>query len=711
MATYTEIHLRRDSTLNWYASNPRLALGEPGVDLTLHRFKIGNGIDRWNELPYMDDDLYKLLDKQQQETADKVQDILNKIAANKLDADTKHNTLTTEVRNTSRELNARMTAVEDEQAEYEEDLTARQDSYEAGLTGEFNATKQEVHAGLEEFSETRDQLTTRMDVIAGQSTEDTEILDARVDADYTTHPNLGHNIRSIHQEVRDAKEEYTEGLRTATAQIAGLKANDEVFGAELTRQVDTDEKLGLHGEFLQEQITEAAEGLLQVGAALSEEIQHSKGQDEEISTLRADLEAEHAAREREDTQIREDISVEASARRLEDEHTREELSARVQELREVDEEQRRDLEHEAESRQIRDEDLAGQVEDLSEAVLAGQVYAEKVADRLTTEIRTESRERKAAVENTDRVSALRDEHLQEQIDDNIDAEIATLLAVKTEAEQRKESISRLDKKGTDIQGYLDEAVTDLAEGVIMNAVAIANALKDQKSPVNWSSAKSLAIPEPRCAVVNFTGLTAMPTSKTVDIPAVMEFWDMQGNYFRKNIVCSAQGAASMGYPKKNVKFDLLNDDGSEFSLRIGNWVAQDSFHLKAYYTDFFRGAGAVCYKFWDEVMRFNGLDKDRPYKKALQIEGVRDLTLQLDTGALCHPDSFPCIVYLNGEFYGVFAWQLKKNRKNYHMEKSNVEHIHLDGALYAAYFWNGVIDWTQFEIRNPNKLYTMDGEK
>ena len=109
MATYTEIHLRRDSTLNWYASNPRLALGEPGIDLTLHRFKIGNGIDRWNELPYMDDDLYKLLDKQQQETADKVQDILNQIKANKLDADTKYNAVTTEIRNTSRDLNARMT--------------------------------------------------------------------------------------------------------------------------------------------------------------------------------------------------------------------------------------------------------------------------------------------------------------------------------------------------------------------------------------------------------------------------------------------------------------------------------------------------------------------------------------------------------------------------------------------------------------------------
>lgn len=237
-----------------------------------------------------------------------------------------------------------------------------------------------------------------------------------------------------------------------------------------------------------------------------------------------------------------------------------------------------------------------------------------------------------------------------------------------------------------------------------------------KSPVDWSKSTSVQIPEPRCAVVNFTGLKSMPTSKTADIPAVIEFWDMQGNYFRKNIICSAQGNSSLAYVKKNVKVDLLNEDGSEFKLKIGSWVVQDGFHLKAYYTDFFRGVGVTSYKLWDEIM------ETKPFKNALiDIEGmtptakgsgnISDLTLQIDTGALCHPDAFPCIVYLNGEFYGVFSWQIKKQRKNYHMDKSTVEHIHLDGTLSTANFWNGTINWTAFEIRNPNKLYTMDGKK
>ena len=458
-----------------------------------------------------------------------------------------------------------------------------------------------------------------MDVIVGEATEDTEILDARVDALSQTHSNLGANIRNIHSEVLSNR-----------AQIAGLKANDELHEAELTAQVDRDIKLSEHGEFLQEQIDQNAEGVLNVGAMLSEEVQHSKEQDDALFILG------------------EYIAAEAK--------TRGEL--------------RDDFTHEVESSNVRYEHLQEQSDDNAQAV----IQTASAVQKLNADLGHEAR-----------VRAVSDEHLQEQSDDNAQA----ILNITT---------------------------------ALHNGSYLEGAIAGQKSPVDWSKAESLAIPEPRCAVVNFTGLASMPTSKTVDIPAVIEFWDMQGNYFKKNIVCSAQGGTSLSYVKKNVKFDLLNDDGSEFDLKIGNWVAQDGFHLKAYYTDFFRGVGAVSYKFWDEVMRFNGLDKDRPYKLAMIdaskiftsgtiMNNPDDITLQMDTGALCHPDGFPCIVYLNGEFYGVFAWQIKKQRKNYRMDKSTVEHIHLDGTLYTQYFWDGVINWTMFEIRNPNKLYTMNGKK
>ena len=52
-----KIQLRRDSALGWSTNNPILASGEIGIELSptpaqIVLFKIGDGITRWNSLPY-----------------------------------------------------------------------------------------------------------------------------------------------------------------------------------------------------------------------------------------------------------------------------------------------------------------------------------------------------------------------------------------------------------------------------------------------------------------------------------------------------------------------------------------------------------------------------------------------------------------------------------------------------------------------------------
>jgi len=49
---YIQLQFRRDTSLNWAQTNPLLASGEMGIELDTHTFKIGDGILRWNELPY-----------------------------------------------------------------------------------------------------------------------------------------------------------------------------------------------------------------------------------------------------------------------------------------------------------------------------------------------------------------------------------------------------------------------------------------------------------------------------------------------------------------------------------------------------------------------------------------------------------------------------------------------------------------------------------
>lgn len=243
-----------------------------------------------------------------------------------------------------------------------------------------------------------------------------------------------------------------------------------------------------------------------------------------------------------------------------------------------------------------------------------------------------------------------------------------------------------------------------------------------QTPIDWSEYISndgkspLYIPEPRCARINISGIDSMPTSKTVNDKAYFEMWDMQGNYFKKKVIINAQGNTTMMYPKKSFACDFFDEDwnGDSFAIKFGNWVSQDSFHFKAQYCDFFKGISIVAYKLVQEVWASRSNMYSSPWMKALlenvnitsgsyNNKAINDLSLQKNTGAKCIPDAFPCVVYLNGEFYGVFNWALKKHRDNYHLDKSNGNNIHLDGGSEQL---KTPLNWESFEIRNPKKLLT-----
>jgi hypothetical protein len=55
MANIVRFRLRSDTGANWTSKNPVLLRGEPGFDETERRFKMGDGVKKWNELPYEKD--------------------------------------------------------------------------------------------------------------------------------------------------------------------------------------------------------------------------------------------------------------------------------------------------------------------------------------------------------------------------------------------------------------------------------------------------------------------------------------------------------------------------------------------------------------------------------------------------------------------------------------------------------------------------------
>ena len=94
----------------------------------------------------------------------------------------------------------------------------------------------ETHEGS--IEERQDFLDTRMDVIAGQATEDTEILDARVDAEGTVHPNLGHNVRNLHGKILEVIADIKYGIK----EFQGLLQRfNELAQAQIQEQLNNRE--------------------------------------------------------------------------------------------------------------------------------------------------------------------------------------------------------------------------------------------------------------------------------------------------------------------------------------------------------------------------------------------------------------------------------------------------------------------------------------
>ena len=222
---------------------------------------------------------------------------------------------------------------------------------------------------------------------------------------------------------------------------------------------------------------------------------------------------------------------------------------------------------------------------------------------------------------------------------------------------------------------------------------------------DYSDAQKIKINEPVCAFINITGTDNMPQKKDQKMNVWMDVYLGDGNYFRKRAIIDAQGNSSLGLEKKNFKADFCDDEwiGEETpSITIGDWVKQDSYHFKSYYIDYLRGVGVVGYRLYDQMT----LNIGRPWTRA------ESHIVNPKENARCYPDGFPCIVYLNGDFYGIFAWQLKKHRDNMNMKKNIAEHIHLDGYLIDDSFWAGNgVTWNRFEVRNPKNLYNMQGEE
>lgn len=255
----------------------------------------------------------------------------------------------------------------------------------------------------------------------------------------------------------------------------------------------------------------------------------------------------------------------------------------------------------------------------------------------------------------------------------------------------------------------DEAATEVSEAFKSAGIKMEN-------PSDFSKDSHIELPIPRIAAQVRIYAPKLPTTKQDDIEAEIEYNDKDGNYFRKPVILNAQGSSSMGYYVKNMAIDIA--DGSE--IKFGDFPTQDSFHLKKYYIDIFRGQCVVAYWLMEQVYKSRPAGQQYPYEYSYSNESVTDGTGDVKkdfvTDGKCHPDGFPIVITWidNGgkeTDMGVYTWNLKKSKEVYNADKKKAENIILDGVISSSTLFGGTIKWEQFEIRNPKSLKDIDGNK
>lgn len=275
-------------------------------------------------------------------------------------------------------------------------------------------------------------------------------------------------------------------------------------------------------------------------------------------------------------------------------------------------------------------------------------------------------------------------------------------------------VTNLDVSNINLQG---NSINDIGDALKANGFKL-------DLPSDFSKKSEASVPYPAIPpIINIISENGFPMSKTANFKGYFEYYDNFGNYFKKPAVFNAQGNSSLsyGFPKTNLAVDLLANeanDSDSFSLKIGNWVPQDSFHFKAYYTDAFKCVNLASYDLNIQMWNTMEYSSNRPWKKYLLSEDDKkgslykklDILNSYSSDPRCVPDGFPVMLLLNSKFYGLYQMQIKKHRDNYAMNKKNPLHIQLDGNVGSNELF-GKIDWTKFEIRNPKSLICSDGSK
>ena len=161
-----------------------------------------------------------------------------------------------------------------------------------------------------------------------------------------------------------------------------------------------------------------------------------------------------------------------------------------------------------------------------------------------------------------------------------------------------------------------------------------------------------------------------------------------------------QGQGSSAYNKKGYTLDFLNAAGEELKVKFGNMPAVDSYHLKAFATDMTHARNVGNINVWRMIVKNLGYPYCIVNNKPYNISADQDVNDIRYSDARYGEDGFPCAVYVDGAFWGLYTLKLKKTRDNYAMSKKNNSEIFLDSVSTSA-FLHEPFNYADWEVKNP----------
>lgn len=125
-----------------------------------------------------------------------------------------------------------------------------------------------------------------------------------------------------------------------------------------------------------------------------------------------------------------------------------------------------------------------------------------------------------------------------------------------------------------------------------------------------------------------------------------------------------QGTSSLVYDKKNFTIKFYEDEAHEDKMKIDvGWGAQSKYCLKANWVDRTHTRNVVTAKI------------------ATEVQQKYDLLTQAPRNGLV--DGFPIAIYNNGEFYGIYTWNIPKDAWQFGMDEDNPDHLVVSGDTYT----------------------------